>query len=85
MRTLPRAIQLAYRVVMGCLLLTPEEGARSTVWCAAAKEAAALAGPAPYVESGCAAAQCSPEAAAAGEASWDYALRELGLREADVL
>jgi hypothetical protein len=72
---------------MGSLLLTRAEGARSPVFCAAGAEAGAPSRRGTYYESGC---TLKPYAAAADDAAlcqqlWTYALRELGVAEADAL
>ncbi len=83
-RTLPRAVQVAYRVVLGAILLTPEEGARSSVFCAAAAAAASAPRPGPYFDSSCALAPYHPSAddQRLRAQLWDYTMRTLGLDEA---
>ena len=39
-RTLPKLVQIVYRVVMRYILLNADEGARCTLYCATSKEAA---------------------------------------------
>ena len=38
-RTLPRFVQAAYRIIMGSILLTPAEGARASLFAATRAEA----------------------------------------------
>jgi len=84
-RTLPRAVQATYRLVMSSLLLSLSEGARSTVFCAASPQAAPA--PGQYYESGCALRPHAPAAddAAQCAALWEYTLAALGVSEAEAL
>jgi NAD(P)-dependent dehydrogenase (short-subunit alcohol dehydrogenase family) len=86
-RTLPRLVQAAYRLVLGRILLTPEEGARSTVFCAAAAAAVQAPGPGPYFDSTCRLAVPHPDADSPelGAAVWKYLLDTCHLDEAAVL
>ena len=83
-RTLPSAVQLMYRVVFGTLLLSPEEGARSSVFCAGAVSAAAAPRPGPYFDSTCALAPHAPAADLVGQQLWEYTLSTLQLDERDL-
>ena len=80
-RTLPRFVQTAYRIVMGSILLTPAEGARASLF--AATRAEALRGDtlAPYFPSQCEARAPSPRAVddAAAEALWARTLETFGM------
>ncbi len=82
-RTLPRFVQVAYRVIMGVLLLSPEEGARAPVLCAAGAAPARAPRPGPYFGSG--GREAAPAAAALDDAAaaalWAHTLRTLGLDE----
>ena len=86
-RTLPRLVQVVYRAVMGSILLSLGEGARSTVFCFASPQLATLPRPLPYYESGCTVAQHAPAAddAALCDALWSYTLATLGVDQAAVL
>jgi hypothetical protein len=80
-RTLPRAVQVAYRIVMGSILLSPEEGARGPVLCAAGAAPARAPRPGPYFDSGGRLAAPAPAALdddAAG-ALWAHTMRVLAL------
>ena len=86
-RTLPHIVQTLYRIFMGRVLLTPEEGARSTVFCAASKEAAACARPGPYFDSTCRLAFHHDDAdtPVLGKAVWEYIIHALELDEGALL
>ena len=82
-RTLPALVQKAYRIVMGALLLTPAQGARSAVYAAVAEAVAELPRPGPYLESACKPVPHCPQAidALAGEQLWAETLKLLDVRE----
>jgi NAD(P)-dependent dehydrogenase (short-subunit alcohol dehydrogenase family) len=83
-RTLPRAVQVAYRIVMGFILLSPAEGARAPVLCAAGAAPARAPRPGPYFGSGGREEAPNPAAHddAAQQALWAHTLRTLQLDEA---
>jgi hypothetical protein len=54
-RTLPKWLQVAYRIVMGSIILTPAQGARASLYAATRTEALAAPGLGPYFTSECAA------------------------------
>ena len=80
-RTLPKIVQTAYRIIMGAILLTPAEGARASLYAATREEALEGTGAAPYFESDC--ANRRPSAAAlddeAAKALWVKTMETLGL------
>jgi len=83
-RTLPRAVQVAYRIVMGSILLSPAEGARAPVLCAAGAAPVRAPRPGPYFGSGGREEAPNPAAhdEAAQQALWAHTLRTLQLDEA---
>ena len=83
-RTLPRAVQVAYRIVMGSILLSPAEGARAPVLCAAGAAPVRAPRPGPYFGSGGREEAPNPAAHddAAQQALWAHTLRTLQLDEA---
>ena len=82
-RTLPKIVQVAYRVIMGRILLTPDQGARCSIYCATRAEAVASGAVGPYFTSDC--LEKAPSAFAsdddASEKLWSWSLRELGIKE----
>lgn len=52
-RTLPQFVQFMYRVIMGRILLTPDQGSRCSVYCATRAEAVATDVVGPYFTSDC--------------------------------
>lgn len=85
-RTLPRAVQVAYRVVMGAILLSAPEGARAPVLCAAGAAPARAPRPGPYFGSGGREEAPNPAAhdEAAQQALWVHTLHTLELDEAQL-
>ena len=86
-RSLPPFVQFIYRTVLGRILLSPEEGARSAVFCAASNQAADAPRPGAYFDSTCKAGWLHEDAdnPFLGKGLWEYTLRELQLDEKDVL
>ena len=79
-RTLPRVVQTAYRIIMGSILLTPAEGARASLYAATRKEAMEGTGIGPYFASEC--RRTAPSDAAtddeAAKALWGATMKTLG-------
>ena len=80
-RTLPRFVQAAYRIIMGSILLTPAEGARASLFAATNAEALREDTLAPYFPSECEARAPSPRALddEAAEALWSSTLATFGM------
>jgi len=80
-RTLPYVVQVAYKICMSRILLTPSEGARASLYAATRGEALANTGLAPYFTSECVAKPPSPPALDDDAAAklWDVTLATLGL------
>jgi hypothetical protein len=80
-RTLPRFVQAAYRIIMGSILLTPAEGARASLFAATNAEALREETLAPYFPSECEARAPSPNALddEAAEALWSSTLATFGM------
>ena len=80
-RTLPRFVQAAYRIIMGSILLTPAEGARASLFAATRAEALRKDTLAPYFPSECEARAPSPRALddEAAEALWARTLATFGM------
>ena len=85
-RTLPKFVQVAYKIIMSNFLLTPAEGARATLWAATRDEAlvddyGASTGIAPYFTSDCRARPPSKHARDddAAAALWAKTLETLDL------
>lgn len=80
-RTLPRFVQAAYRIIMGSILLTPAEGARASLFAATNPEALRGDTLAPYFPSQCVRRAPSPRAEDddAAEALWAHTLASLGM------
>ena len=80
-RTLPRFVQAAYRIIMGSILLTPAEGARASLFAATRAEALRGDALAPYFPSQCERRAPSPRATDddAAEALWAQTLASLGM------
>ena len=80
-RTLPRFVQAAYRIIMGSILLTPAEGARASLFAATNPEALRGNTLAPYFPSQCVRRAPSPRAEDddAAEALWAHTLASLGM------
>jgi NAD(P)-dependent dehydrogenase (short-subunit alcohol dehydrogenase family) len=80
-RTLPRFVQAAYRIIMGSILLTPAEGARASLFAATRAEALREDTLAPYFPSECEARAPSPRALddEAAEALWARTLATFGM------
>ena len=84
-RTLPKVVQVAYKIVMGSILLTPAEGARASLYAATNDEA--LAGDttiAPYFESQCVLTNPSTVATndPAAKELWDFTMSTFELDDA---
>ena len=81
-RTLPWIVQLLYKIIMGKILLTPDQGARATLYCATRKEALSETN-GPYFTSECMERLPSKYALddEAAEKLWKYAFGELELEE----
>jgi retinol dehydrogenase-12 len=86
-RSLPQVVQWLYRSVLGRILLSPEEGARSTVFCAASSKAVDAPRPGAYFDSTCGLGWLHEDAGNPflGKGLWEYALRELQVDDKDVL
>ena len=82
-RTLPKIVQFAYRVIMARILLTPEQGARCSLYCATRAEAVASDAVGPYFTSDCLEKLPSAFALddAASERLWSWTLSELGIHD----
>jgi hypothetical protein len=80
-RTLPRFVQAAYRIIMGSILLTPAEGARASLFAATNAEALREKTLAPYFPSECEARAPSQRALddEAAEALWSSTLATFGM------
>ena len=86
-RSLPKVVQWIYRSVLGRILLSPEEGARSTVFCAASSKAVDAPRPGAYFDSTCRLGWQHEDAENPflGKGLWEYTLRELRMEEKDIL
>ena len=82
-RTLPKLVQIVYRVVMRYILLNADEGARCTLYCATSKEAARSGTTGPYFTSECVERTPSKQALETGARRklWAYTLKTLGLSD----
>ena len=80
-RTLPWFVQVAYRIIMGSILLTPAEGARASLFAATRAEATREDTLAPYFPSECVARAPSRSALDddAAEALWARTLATFGM------
>ncbi|CEF96888.1 Short-chain dehydrogenase/reductase SDR [Ostreococcus tauri] len=80
-RTLPWIIQFLYRIIMSHILLTPDQGARASLYCATQQEAVSSDTNGPYLTSECVENPPSKYALdeEATERLWKYTLQELDL------
>lgn len=82
-RTLPMWLQSLYKILFERILLTADQGARCSLYCATRTEAVASATIGPYFTSECEERTPSKYALVEGEAEklWRYTLKELGLED----
>lgn len=82
-RTLPKFVQILYKLIMSRILLTPDQGARCSLFCATRREAIEGDVDGPYFTSACERRVPSHQALddAASEELWKYTLSELGLED----
>jgi retinol dehydrogenase 12 len=87
-RSLPGPVKWLYRIFMGAILLTPRQGARSSVYCATSDdlEAPGVRG-AIYVDSNCRPKTPSREARDPQLAAWvwDWSVSQVGLKRQEGL